>query len=70
MHQFAFAGSIEFDFGTMANNVFFDDAPSGAAANITAPSFDTSVSRTFTGKGRHVNNCHLNRGTRGVVVVQ
>jgi plastocyanin len=66
----AVGGSIEFDFGTVAHDVFFDGAPSGAPANISAPSFNTSVSRTFTAKGRYVYNCHLHPGMSGVVVVQ
>jgi len=66
----AVGGSIEFDFGTVAHDVFFDDAPSGAPANITAPSFNTSVSRTFSAKGRYVYNCHIHPGMSGVVVVQ
>jgi plastocyanin len=66
----AVGGSIEFDFGPVAHDVFFDDGPSGAPANITAPSFNTSVSRTFTTKGRYVYNCHIHPGMTGVVVVQ
>jgi plastocyanin len=66
----AVGGSIEFDFGAVAHNVFFDDAPSGAPANIAAPSFNTRVSRTFTATGRFVYNCHLHPGMKGVVVVQ
>ncbi|HEY6829034.1 MAG TPA: plastocyanin/azurin family copper-binding protein [Gemmatimonadaceae bacterium] len=66
----AVGGSVEFDFGPVAHDVFFDGAPSGAPSNITAPSFNTSVSRTFTAKGRYVYNCHIHPGMSGVVVVQ
>lgn len=66
----AAGGSVEFDFGAVAHDVFFDDDPAGAPANITAPSFNTSVSRTFTAKGRYVYNCHIHPGMSGVVVVQ
>lgn len=66
----AVGGTIDFDFGAVPHNVYFDDAPLGAPDNITAPSFNTRVSRTFTAKGRYVYECHLHPGMSGVIVVQ
>jgi|SoiMethySBSTD1v2_1073268.scaffolds.fasta_scaffold229622_3 plastocyanin len=66
----AVGGTIEFDFGSVPHNVYFDDAPPGAPANITAPSFSTRVDRTFLTPGRYVYNCHLHPGMSGVIVVQ
>lgn len=63
-------GTVTFDFESLPHNVYFDDAPAGAPANITAPSFNTSVTRTFSTAGRYVYNCHLHPGMTGVVVVQ
>jgi len=66
----AVGGTVTFDFGDVAHNVFFDNAPAGAPANITAPSASTTVVRTFGTKGRYTYNCHLHPGMSGVVVVQ
>jgi len=66
----AVGGTIEFDFGAVAHDVFFDNDPSGAPDNITAPSFNTQISRTFLAKGRYAFNCHIHPGMSGVVVVQ
>src|SRR5690349_11031593 len=35
-------GTLTIDFGSVAHNVFFDNAPAGAPANITAPSANTT----------------------------
>ena len=66
----AVGGTIAFEFGAVPHNVYFDGGPSGAPENITAPSFDTRVVRTFATKGRYVYNCHLHPGMTGVIVVQ
>jgi plastocyanin len=66
----AVGGTVEFDFGTVAHNVYFDNDPSGAPENITTPSFNTRVVTTFPAKGRYVYNCHIHPGMTGVIVVQ
>jgi plastocyanin len=63
-------GSITFDFESLPHNVYFDDAPAGAPANITAASSNLSVTRRFDTPGRYVYNCHLHPGMTGVVIVQ
>jgi plastocyanin len=45
-------GTVTFAFGTVDHNVFFDNAPAGAPANITAPSANKSTTLTFDTKGR------------------
>lgn len=66
----AVGGTVDFDFQSVQHNVYFDNAPTGAPANITAPTSNTTVSRTFSTPGRFVYNCHLHPGMSGVIVVQ
>jgi len=63
-------GTVTFAFGTLDHNVFFDNAPAGAPANITAPSSNKSTTLTFGTKGTYVYNCHLHPGMTGTVVVE
>ena len=62
-------GTVTFAFGSVAHNVFFDNDPSGAPANITGVNSNISVSRTFTTPGSYAFNCHIHPGMRGTVVV-
>ena len=66
----AAGGTIEFEFGVIPHNVYFDDAPPGAPDNIAAPTFNTRVGREFRARGRYVYHCHLHPGMSGVIVVQ
>jgi plastocyanin len=63
-------GTVTFDFGSLAHNVFFDNAPAGAPANIPDATTNTSVTRTFNTKGTFTYNCHIHPGMRGTVVVE
>jgi plastocyanin len=63
-------GTVTFAFGTLEHNVFFDNAPAGAPANITAASANKSVTLTFPTKGTFIYNCHIHPGMSGRVVVQ
>ena len=63
-------GTITFAFGSLEHNVFFDNQPAGAPANISAPSANKSVTLTFTTKGTYVYNCHLHPGMKGTVIVE
>ena len=63
-------GTVTFAFGTLEHNVFFDNGPAGAPANITAPSANKSIALTFPTKGTYVYNCHIHPGMRGTVVVE
>ena len=46
-------GTVTYAFGSLAHNVFFDNAPTGAPDNITAPSSNKSVTLTFNTKGTY-----------------
>ena len=63
-------GTVEFDFGPLAHNVFFDNAPAGAPESITAPSANKTVTLTFNTPGTFAYNCHLHPGMRGTVIVK
>jgi len=63
-------GTITFAFGSLAHDVFFDNGPAGAPANITEPSANKSTTLTFSTAGTYVYNCHIHPGMRGTVVVE
>jgi plastocyanin len=62
-------GTVTFDFGTVAHNVWFDNQPTGAPANITGTNANVSKSLTFTTPGTFVYNCHIHPGMHGTVMV-
>ena len=61
-------GTVTFDFGTVAHDVYFDPAP-GAPADIPGENAGTSVTRTFASAGTYGYSCHIHPGMRGTVVV-
>jgi plastocyanin len=63
-------GTVTFAFGSLGHNVFFDNAPAGAPANITATTSNQSQTLTFNTKGTFPYNCHIHPGMRGTVVVE
>ena len=63
-------GTVTVDFGAVAHNVFFDNAPAGAPANITEPTSGKSMTLTFNQAGTFEYNCHIHPGMRGTVIVQ
>jgi plastocyanin len=63
-------GTVTFDFGVVAHDVFFDNAPAGAPANITEPRANKSVTLTFATKGTYQYNCHIHPGMRGTITVE
>lgn len=63
-------GTVSFNFEGVEHNVFFDNAPPGAPANITAPSANQTVARVFTTTGQYRYNCHIHPGMTGVVNVR
>ena len=62
-------GKVTFRFGTVGHNVFFDNAPAGAPANIPGAHADESIDVTFGTAGTFRYNCHLHPGMSGTVVV-
>lgn len=63
-------GTVTFTFGSIEHDLFFDNAPDGAPASITAPTSNTSVTRTFDRAGTFIFNCHIHPGMSGTVIVQ
>jgi plastocyanin len=63
-------GTVTFAFGAVPHNVYFDNAPTGAPANITAPTSDQSVTRTFSVAGQYRYNCHIHPGMTGTINVR
>ena len=63
-------GTVTYSFGTVEHDVFFDDAPAGAPANISAPSANKTVTLTFATTGTYVYNCHIHPGMTGTVIVR
>ena len=66
----AIGGTVTFEFGSLGHNVFFDNAPAGAPANITAETTNQSVARTFATAGTYIYNCHVHPGMTGAVFVR
>lgn len=66
----AVGGTVTMDFGAVGHNVFFDNAPPGAPANITAPTSGKSLTLTFNQAGTFEYNCHIHPGMRGTVIVK
>lgn len=63
-------GTVTFEFGSVEHNVFFDNAPTGAPENITAPSANRSITRTFQTAGQYRYNCHIHAGMTGTINVR
>jgi plastocyanin len=62
-------GSVTIDFGPVAHNVFFDNQPAGAPADITGSNANVSKSLVFATVGTYVYNCHIHPGMHGTVIV-
>jgi plastocyanin len=63
-------GTVTFEFGAVEHNVYFDNAPPGAPANITAPSTNQSITRTFPIAGQFRYDCHIHPGMTGIINVR
>ena len=63
-------GTVTFNFGSVPHDVFFDNQPMGAPANIPGSNANVSKALTFTTPGTFVYNCHIHPGMRGTVIVQ
>lgn len=61
-------GTVTFKFGSVAHNVYFDNA-SGAPANITGENANVNKTVTFTTTGTYEYDCHIHPGMSGKVIV-
>jgi plastocyanin len=62
-------GSVTFAFGSVGHNVYFDNDPAGAPANIPGVNSSTSVARVFPTVGVYAFNCHIHPEMHGTVTV-
>jgi plastocyanin len=62
-------GTVTFDFENVGHNVYFDNAPTGAPANITGVNANVSKTLTFPAAGKFAYSCHIHPEMRGTVVV-
>jgi plastocyanin len=60
---------VTFAFGSVAHNVFFDQA-TGAPADIAGLNANVSIQRTFATPGTYSYTCHIHPSMHGTVVVQ
>ncbi len=60
--------TVTWEFGSVAHNVFFDDA-AGTPDDIAGFNSNTSFSRTFDGAGTFGYECRIHPGMRGTIVV-
>ena len=61
--------TVTFAFGSVGHNVFFDNDPAGAPANIPGVNSNTSVDRIFATVGVYTFNCHIHPGMQGTITV-
>jgi len=62
-------GTVTFAFGSVGHNVYFDNDPAGAPANIPGVNSNTNVDRVFGTSGVYTFNCHIHPGMHGTVTV-
>ena len=62
-------GTVTFAFGSVGHNVYFDNAPAGAPADIPGVNSNTSVDRVFGASGVYNFNCHIHPGMHGTITV-
>ena len=62
-------GAVTFVFGSVGHNVYFDNDPAGAPANIPGVNSNTSVTRTFDTVGVYNFYCRIHPGMHGSITV-
>ena len=62
-------GTVTFAFGSVGHNVYFDNGPAGAPANIPGVNSNTNVDRVFATASVYTFNCHIHPGMQGTVTV-
>lgn len=62
-------GTVTFAFGSVGHNVYFDNDPAGAPANIGGVNSNTNVDRVFDTAGVYTFNCHIHPEMHGTITV-
>lgn len=62
-------GTVTFAFGSVGHNVYFDNDPAGAPADIPGVNSNANVDRVFGATGVYTFNCHIHPGMHGTVTV-
>jgi len=62
-------GTVTFAFGSVGHNVYFDNDPSGAPADIPGVNSNTNVDRVFGTVGVYTFTCHIHPEMRGTITV-
>jgi plastocyanin len=62
-------GTVTFAFGSVGHNVYFDNDPDGAPAEIPGVNSNTNVDRVFGTAGVYNFNCHIHPGMHGTITV-
>jgi plastocyanin len=62
-------GTLTIKFGSVGHDVYFDDQPTGAPANITGTNANVTKMLVFRVAGTYVYDCHIHPGMHGTVVV-
>jgi plastocyanin len=65
----AVGGTVAVAFGSVAHNLYFDNGPTGAPANIPGTNANLTKALTFPTPGTFVYNCHIHPGMHGTVIV-
>ena len=62
-------GTVTFAFGSVGHNVYFDNDPAGAPADIPGVNSNTNVDRVFGTAGVYTFNCHIHPDMHGTITV-
>jgi plastocyanin len=62
-------GTVTFAFGSVGHNVYFDNDPAGAPADIPGVNSNANVDRVFGTAGVYTFNCHIHPGMHGTITV-
>ena len=61
--------TVTFAFGSVGHDVYFDNDPAGAPADIPGVNSNTNVDRVFHTAGAYNFNCHIHPAMHGTITV-